>query len=223
MKDLTKSISIPGYFDLEEAEPKFVRCTTDAYTMQACGILDDATLFAYTPVVELTRNTYVIKKGESEPQTFYDYLKERNAEAAEWLKANNSYTWTDEDNVLHTDEIVSGSVHTSGNGNVFVSYYTDYYTDANQTKKTYVIDLAAPSSIDGLSNEENNNKPGFTIAGNTVYSADNTAKAEIFDMSGRKVGCATTGNAATIKSAGVYIVKAIAANGEETSQKIVIK
>ncbi len=223
MKDLTKSISIPGYFDLEEAEPRFVKCTTDAYTMQACGILDDGTLFAYTPVVELTRNTYVIKKGATEPQTFYDYLKERSTEAAEWLKANNSYTWTDEDNVLHTNEIVSGSVHTSGNGNVFVSYYTDYYTDANQTKKTYVIDLAAPTSINGLSNEENNSKPGFAIAGNTISSTGNTAKAEIFDMSGRKVGCATTGNAATITSAGIYIVKAIAANGEETTRKVVIK
>lgn len=223
MKDQIKAISIPGYFDLEEAEPKFVKCTTDAYTMQACGILDDGTLFAYTPVVELTRNTYVIKKGATEPQTFYDYLKGRSEEAAQWLKDNNTYTWTDEDNVRHTDETVSGSVHVSGNGNVFVSYYTDYYTDANQTKKTYVIDLAAASAINSAINEGTERKADFCVDGNSISLKGNAVKAEVFDMSGRKVAQISAGKAATLHAAGVYVVKAMSANGSETARKVVIE
>ncbi len=223
MKDQIKAISIPGYFDLEEAEPKFMKCTTDAYTMQACGILDDGTLFAYTPVVELTRNTYVIKKGATEPQTFYDYLKGRSEEAAQWLKDNNTYTWTDEDNVRHTDETVSGSVHVSGNGNVFVSYYTDYYTDANQTKKTYIIDLSAPSAINSAINEGTEGKADFSVDGNSISLKGNAVKAEVFDMSGRKVAQISADRTATLHAAGVYVVKAMSANGSETARKVVIK
>lgn len=222
---LHNGISTPGYFDLTEEKPKFVAAADDSYSMTVTTVLDDGTIIGASPVDELTRSTYVIKKGEK-PMTFYDYLASRNKDAAKWLADNNTYKVTiygdDGETVIGTknDSIVSGTVTASPDGMVFVSYYTDYYTDENQTTKSFVINLNSSTAIDNAFADEKSSM-SFKTVGNTISFAG-TKNAEIYDLTGRKVAQADNGTA-TLTEPGIYVVSMTGNNGLKKSQKVVIK
>ncbi len=210
-------ITTPGYFDLTEEDPKFVEMTGESYSMYSTGILNDATIFAATPVTDVTRDTYVIKNdGNKMPISFYDYLLTRNATAAQWLKDNNTYTT--ENGVA----IVSGTVHTNADGTVFTSYYTDLYSDENQTRKSYVIDLNATTSIDNASTDA---QPMVNVAvnGKTLSVSGNAKETDIYDISGRNVATVCGSANTEIPVPGIYVVKATANDGSQSTHKIIIK
>ena len=147
-------LTTPGYFDLTEADPQFVMATDNGYSMLTTGVLDDGTIFAASPVVELTRSSFAIAKGASAPATFHDYLATRSPQAAKWLADNNAYDVALYDEAGETatgiknDSIISGTVGVSYDGKVFVSYYTDY-NSASQTTKSFVIRLDDAAGISG--------------------------------------------------------------------------
>ncbi len=210
-------ITTPGYFDLSESDPKFVEMTNENYSMLVTGILNDGTIFAATPVTDVTRDTYVIKNdGNKTPVSFYDYLLTRSAVAAQWLKDNNTYT------TENGEAIVSGTVHTNADGTVFTSYYTDLYTDDNQTRKSYVIDLTATTGIDNIKGNAQT-KATVAVNGKTLSLEGNAKVADVYDMSGRKI--AKVEGSANTKMAvpGIYVVKTTAIDGSKSTQKIVIK
>lgn len=222
---LHNGISTPGYFDLTEKDPEFVAAADNSYSMTVTTVLNDGTIIGASPVDELTRSTYVIKKGEK-PTTFHDYLATRNEAAAKWLAENNTYKVTiygnDGETVIGTknDSIVSGTVTASPDGMVFVSYYTDYYTDENQTTKSFVINLNPSTAIDNTLADEKSCM-SFRTAGNSI-SFSGTKNAEIYDLTGRLVAKADNGTA-TLTEPGIYVVSMTGNNGQKKSQKIVVK
>lgn len=222
---LHNGISTPGYFDLAEQNPQFVAAADDNYSMTVTSVLNDGTIIGASPVDELTRSTYVIVKGEK-PVTFHDYLATRSEKAAQWLADNNTYNVTvygnDGETVIGTkkDSIVSGTVTASPDGMVFVSYYTDYYTDDNQTTKSYVINLNAESAIDNVA-ADGKSLMNFRVQNNNILFSG-AEKAEVFDLEGRTVAKANDGKA-TLAKQGMYIVTMTGKNGEKKSQKVVIR
>lgn len=222
---LHNGISTPGYFDLTEEKPKFVAAADNSYSMTVTSVLNDGTIIGASPVDELTRSTYVIKKGEK-PMTFHDYLATRNEAAAKWLADNNTYKVTiygdDGETVIGTknDSIVSGTVTASPDGMVFVSYYTDYYTDENQTTKSFVINLNSSTAIDNAVADEKGSM-SFKTVGNSILFIG-TKNAEIYDLTGRLVA-KTNNDTATLTEPGIYVVSMNGMNGLRKSQKVVIK
>lgn len=118
------------------------------------------------------------------------------------------------------DSIVSGTVTASPDGMVFVSYYTDYYTDDNQTTKSYVINLNAESAIDNVA-ADGKSLMNFRVQNNNILFSG-AEKAEVFDLEGRTVAKANDGKA-TLAKQGMYIVTMTGKNGEKKSQKVVIR
>ena len=222
---LHNGISTPGYFDLTEKEPEFIAAADNSYSMTVTSVLDDGTILGASPVDEMTRSTYVIKKGEK-PTTFHDYLATRNEAAAKWLADNNTYKVTiygdDGETVVGTknDSIVSGTVTASPDGMVFVSYYTDYYTDENQTKKSFVINLNSSTAIGNAVADEKGSM-SFKTMGNSILFTG-TKNAEIYDLTGRLVA-KTNNDTATLTEPGIYVVSMNGMNGLRKSQKVVIK
>ena len=215
----------PGYFDLSEENPEFVSAADNTYSMTVTSVLDDGTIFAASPVTELTRSTYVMEKGKA-PVPFHDYLAKRSTAAAEWLAANNSYKVNVYDDAGETivgtknDSIVSGTVTASGNGRVFVAYYTDYYTNDEQTTKSYVIDLDGVNGISGTATGGEKNL-SLMVFGRTV-AIGGTKTARAFDMTGRGVA-ATKDGEIIFSQPGVYVVTMTGDGGERKSQKVVIR
>lgn len=222
---LHNGISTPGYFDLTEEKPKFVAAADNSYSMTVTSVLNDGTIIGASPVDELTRSTYVIKKGEK-PMTFHDYLATRNEAAAKWLADNNTYKVTiygdDGETVIGTknDSIVSGTVTASPDGMVFVSYYTDYYTDENQTTKSFVINLNSSTAIDNAVADEKGSMSFKTVGNSILFTG--TKNAEIYDLTGRLVA-KTNNDTATLTEPGIYVVSMKGMNGLRKSQKVVIK
>lgn len=222
---LHNGISTPGYFDLTEEKPKFVAAADNSYSMTVTSVLNDGTIIGASPVDELTRSTYVIKKGEK-PMTFHDYLATRNEAAAKWLADNNTYKVTiygdDGETVIGTknDSIVSGTVTASPDGMVFVSYYTDYYTDENQTTKSFVINLNSSTAIDNAVADEKGSMSFKTVGNSILFTG--TKNAEIYDLTGRLVA-KTNNDTATLTEPGIYVVSMNGMNGLRKSQKVVIK
>lgn len=188
-----ESAVVPGYFDLTEEEPVFHPYTYgDDQSMIASGVLDDGTLFAAQPASEMTRSTVVFPKDAAEPLSFHDYLAGRSETAAAWLKENHTYS------VVGTDSIISGTVHVSNDGNVFVAYYTDYYgTGTTQGQGiSYVIDLNGSSAI-------------------AAPAASRSEQADgVFDLQGRRVAAKPQ----DVTVPGIYVVRQA---GE--SRKIVVR
>lgn len=222
---LHNGISTPGYFDLTEEKPKFVAAADNSYSMTVTSVLNDGTIIGASPVDELTRSTYVIKKSEK-PMTFHDYLATRNEAAAKWLADNNTYKVTiygdDGETVIGTknDSIVSGTVTASPDGMVFVSYYTDYYTDENQTTKSFVINLNSSTAIDNAVADEKGSMSFKTVGNSILFTG--TKNAEIYDLTGRLVA-KTNNDTATLTEPGIYVVSMNGMNGLRKSQKVVIK
>lgn len=222
---LHNGISTPGYFDLTQDEPEFVTAADNNYSMTVTSVINDGTIFGASPVDEFTRATYAMRKGEK-PVDFHSYLASRNEAAAKWLADNNTYKVniysSDGESVIGTknDSIVSGTVTASADGNVFVSYYTDYYTDQNQTEKSFVINLDATAGIDNMAATEQKNL-SMMLFGNTI-AIGGTKNAEAYDMTGRRVASTTDGEL-TIAQPGIYVVTMNGSNGVKKSQKVVIK
>lgn len=167
----------PGYFDLTETEPVFHRAATGDEAMLATGMLNDGTLLAASPVVDLTRSTKVIAPGAA-PVSFHDYLAQRSPEMAQWLADNHTYT------VDGTDSIVSGTVHAGQDGDVFVAFYYDYYGGTGNAV-SYVIDFTATSGI------------------STAGLPATPAPEGVYDLSGRRLASGSQ----TPSRPGLYIVR----------------
>ena len=170
-------ITTPGYFDLTEQDPQFHRAATGEEAMLATGVLNDGTLLAAAPVVEMTRSTKVIAPGAA-PVSFHDYLATRSEQMAQWLADNHTYTVDDQ------DSIVSGTVHVGQDGDVFVAYYYDYYGGTGSAM-SYVIDFTA---TDGIS---------------SVAAPSSPALDGVYDLSGRRIAS----SAQNIERPGLYIVR----------------
>lgn len=170
-------ITTPGYFDLTEEDPQFHRAATGDEAMLATGVLNDGTLLAAAPVVEMTRSTKVIAPGAA-PVSFHDYLATRSPAMAQWLADNHTYTVDGE------DSIVSGTVHVGQDGDVFVAYYYDYYGGTGSAM-SYVIDFTA---TDGISSVEMSNTPALD---------------GVYDLSGRRLAT----SAQDVHRPGLYIVR----------------
>ena len=118
------------------------------------------------------------------------------------------------------DSIVSGTVTASQSGRVFVAYYTDYYTNDEQTTKSYVIDLDGVNGISGTATGGEKNL-SLMVFGRTV-AIGGTKTARAFDMTGRGVA-ATKDGEITFSQPGVYVVTMTGDGGERKSQKVVIR
>ncbi len=218
-------VYIPGYFDLTEEDPQFVKAADNTCSMTVTSVLDDGTIFAATPVTELTRSTYVMEKGKS-PVPFSEFLTKKSAAAGAWLAANNTYDVDsyDDDGTqtgVKNDSIVSGTVTASGNGRVFTAYYTDYFTGDGQTTKSYVINLDGVNSIGGVASDDRGNNLSMMVFGKTI-AIGGTKTAQAYDMTGRSVATTKEGEL-TIGQPGVYVVTMTGGNGERKSRKVVIK
>lgn len=172
--------TVPGYFDLSEEEPAFHRYAYgEEQSMIATGILDDGTLFAASPASELTRSTVVFPKDAEAPLTFHDYLAELSTDAAKWLADNHTYS------VEGEDSIISGTVHVSDEGRVFVGYYSDYYSDnAAGDGISYVINF-------------NDSQQGI----NALAADSRSAATGIYDLQGRRIA----NDSQSAKRPGLYI------------------
>lgn len=152
-----------GYFDLSKDDPEFV-AVSEPGDFVISNILDDRTVLYVTPSSEYTRSTYVVMPDSKESLPFGKYMEKRNATAAKWLADNNTYdviVWgfDDEWNPIVESEVedslVVGSVNASADGNVFVSFYEDSFTDPNMSQfVSYVIDLNTATAIGGVASEQ---------------------------------------------------------------------
>lgn len=152
-----------GYFDLSKDDPEFV-AVSEPGDFVISNILDDRTVLYATPSSEYTRSTYVVMPDSKESLPFGKYMEKRNATAAKWLADNNTYdviVWgfDDEWNPIVESEVedslVVGSVNASADGNVFVSFYEDSFTDPNMSQfVSYVIDLNTATAIGGVAPEQ---------------------------------------------------------------------
>lgn len=153
---------VVGYFDLSKDDPEFVAAAQPGDNI-ITSILDDGTIIYASPSMEYTRNSYVVKPGgESVP--FETYIQQRNAEVGKWLVDNNSYDVTiwgydDDWNPIVEkevkDSLVVGTVVASSDGNVFVSYYSDSYSNSESSQYvSYVIDFTTTTGIGAVATEQ---------------------------------------------------------------------
>lgn len=109
----------------------------DENTSYATSIADDGTVAVASPVMEYTRQSGILKLGEKKSTPFADYLAEKDPQALKFLKDNFTFDVTlydyDDDGNLITDvvedSLVTGTVFISPDGNKFVAYLQDQFSD----------------------------------------------------------------------------------------------
>lgn len=153
-----------GYFDLSQENPDFVEATEPGDYI-VTGILNDGTMLYASPSMENTRNSFVVLPDANKTKlTFGKYIEQRNAAAGKWLADNNTYDVTiwgfDDDwnpivEDVVKDSLVTGTVSASADGKVFVSYYTDSFTDSDiSAPLSYMIDLSDVTGIGSVAAEQ---------------------------------------------------------------------
>lgn len=220
-----------GYFDLTQDKPEFVT-VTDGGDYTLTGLTNKREMFVATPAMENTRNTFVVDAANANttlPLT--DYISRKNADAAKWVKDNNSYDVNiyelDDDwnyVVVDTkkDSLITGTVTVSPDGNVVLSYYTDNFTDMDSQKKvSYLVNLNAATGLHAVASDESRRHLAVSVNGHTIAATDNKAHMQVYDLSGRLVSSAD--GSTTIAAKGIYTVRTTDANGHISTSKVVVK
>lgn len=227
------NVNYIGYFDLQAAEPSFVRCTAGGDYLLT-SVLNDATMFVGTPAKEYTRNTFVVRHGESSNQmlTLPQYVSERSEEMSKWIVDNNSYdvtiwgyddNWEPYEKDVITDSLVTGTVMTNSDGTLIVSYYTDQFSSNQQARTlSYVVDLNTTTGIGTAVADRQKKTFGATLSGHSIVAGADTDKMEVYDMEGRKLNADANQKTVTVGS-GVYVVRTTGKNGQNDSRKVVVE
>lgn len=221
-----------GYVDLQAENPSFVR-ETKGGDYVVTSILNDGTTFVGTPAMEYTRNTFVVVPGEKSCTTMSlpKYMETRNAEMAKWIVDNNTYdveVWGYDDDWNPTitdvveDSLVTGTVMTNSDGTLYVSYYTDQFTNSDEALSvSYVINLNGTTSVKTVG-DDRRQRFGASLSGNNVIAGADTDKMEVFDAAGRKVNADDRKRSVALES-GVYVVRTTAKDGAVATRKVVVK
>lgn len=221
-----------GYIDLQAENPSFVRETKGGDYL-ITSILNDGTTFVGTPAMEYTRNTFVVVPGENTNTTMSlpKYMETRNAEMAKWIVDNNTYDvdvwgYDDDWNPVITDvvedSVVTGTVATNADGTLYVSYYTDQFTNSDEALSvSYVINLNGTTAVKNVS-DDRRQQFGAILSGKNVIAGANTDKMEVFDTTGRKVNVDDSKRSVALES-GIYVVRTTAKDGTTATRKVVVK
>ncbi len=129
------SLYHPTIIDLTTDDLKhYISDEDDSY---ATSVANDGTMAVASPVLEYTRQSGIIKLGETKATSFVDYLAAREKSAVEFLKNNfcfdvTLYNYDDDGNLITdvvTDSLITGTVFISPDGNKFVAYLQDQFSD----------------------------------------------------------------------------------------------
>lgn len=220
-----------GYFDLAEDKPEFVK-VTDGGDYTLTGMTDTRDMFVASPAMENTRSTFVVKAGAGNATLqLPDYIATSSAQAAQWVKDNNTYDvdiyGLDDDYnyiVIDTkkDSLITGTVTCNADGSVMLSYYTDNFSDPETTKKlSYIVDLKSTVGISSAALPGTRKGTQVSVEGRTVKAANADTQLQVYDMNGRLVGSAE--GSATLPTRGVYAVRSTDADGNTSSTKVVVE
>nr|MBD5376715.1 hypothetical protein [Bacteroides sp.] len=204
--------------------------------LSALGLGGDNTVLAYAQDELSNANlAYVIKPGATEAITLSDWVSEINPEYAEWIKENLSmdlvvtdeiyneetqeYEWVDR---VIEDYLVTGQAYTAPSMNVVVGY--NYYTDPDTYQSifsSYALPLDRNASIEGVATVNDAMIEVMAMRGGKVRVNGDAKLLQVIDLQGR-VMFEAVNPAAEVETGvdgGLYIVKAVAADGSESVVK----
>lgn len=217
------TIDCPVLFDLSN-EGKETKA--DATTMCVVSVTNDGMMTAGSPSMEYTRQGYVIPAGTTKPVLFYDWVKAKADTAAVWLSENIKYgvysEYDDDGNPKDVkDSIIAGSLICNPEGTIFCGYVYDYWTldETNVGWTSFFMDLTDITS--GIRNTLNGKEAQLRVsaADGSIAVSGNVADVRVYDAFGRLVGGNRNGSAISVNN-GLYIVKAVDANGQVVTKKV---
>lgn len=228
----SSAIDAPVLFDLANGQTTVAEATS----MQPGSVTNDGMMVASSPSMEYSRQAYVIPNGEVVPVPFLEWLSTCCDTASIWIKQNMaydvlSYAYDEETDeyteVVYEDSVQTGTLICNPEGTIFSAYTYDQWTedDTNVGWTSYVIDITDPNNpstgIASLSRKGNANGVKIASANGTISVDGNVTDVCVFDMSGRKVATAN-GNASVNVSEGLYMVKAVGADGNVVTKKVTV-
>lgn len=219
------TIDCPVLFDLSN-DGKMTK--VEATSMTVATVTNSGMMTACSPSMEYTRQAYIVPAGETKPVLFYDWVKAKADTAAVWLKENMSYDvyseYDDDGNPANVveDSVIAGTMVCNPEGTIFCGYIYDYWTldETNAGYNTFVMDITdlQPSGIRGLLSGKETSL-SISAAEGTITVSGNVADVRVYDAAGRIVGGNKNGSAISVNN-GLYIVKAVDANGKTVTKKV---
>lgn len=184
--------------------------TTPAETadMISGSAMNDGSMTAFSPIMSSSRQGYVVKKGETAPTLFADYLAEKGyTKNLEFLKDNfvfsvEEVSYDESGDPVYTenpDSLITGSVAANSDGTIFISYLYNTFGDASQYGYlSYILDTHA-DAVAGIRDAAQGD------------AAAPVLRREYYSLDGRRI-------AAPAK--GIYLERLTTAEGTKTYKRV---
>ncbi len=200
------------YSDIKDIATTFVTNNGDAL---AGTILD---FWSPSPL-----QAYALCHGSDKFIPLVDYLA-YSAETVAWMKENMSHDGVitgavNEETgewILSDDYMITGIPTASADMSVIATWTLSQYWDVDNYDKPYVYSyVLAPGNPEGVANTIAGNGLAISVAGSDVIINGDATSLDIYDLNGRL--CQSVANPGarvhTSLTPGLYIVKAVGANG----------
>ena len=223
------STNQPWVFNLSD---NGIKAYDDSDNLITCSMADDGMLVAQIPGSMETpaAMAYILPVGAEEFTPLYDYFLSSKPDIAAWMKENlthnyidyilNEDTWEFEE--VEKEGMFTGIPFLSADGSL-LSLTVENYWDFDEGINTYgyIIPMNWESGVEGVGADAICSVAG-KIGGELTFKGEFT-KATVYDMSGAAVFSVENPveTVATGVASGIYVVRAVAANGGVIVLKVV--
>lgn len=197
-------------------------------------LADDGTLLGQTTFNDFVKQAYILPKGAEEFQPLYDYINGINPGIASWMKENMTHTYTAMDletyETYEATDMFSGIPFATPDLKVFAFAVENNWYDWDNADapdaEPYVATYGYIFSIDDAGVEGIEADGAITVAalpGAVLALTGDVARVTVYGINGACMFNASEPGAtiATGLDHGIYVVRAVAADGKAVIRKVV--